>query len=166
MRTRLETPRGRLLDLREERERLLCVWRGRTGRCRAVELNSFKNHQQHRTEHQFINCSTWTSTSALQFLSLEFESFRIQSVWYFLPTLTFYFIQIKMKFFVVCCLLIGAAFAAEEPAPFQDCFEKDSIACVQVTVRPRSAYHPPNKVFLFLYHQIINTQIHKVITPK
>lgn len=89
MRTRLETPRGRLLDLREERERLLCVWRGRTGRCRAVELNSFKNHQQHRTEHQFINCSTWTSTSALQFLSLEFESFRIQSVWYFLPTLTY-----------------------------------------------------------------------------
>lgn len=66
-----------------------------------------------------------------------------------------------MKFFVVCCLLIGAAFAAEEPAPFQDCFEKDSIACVQVTVRPRSAYHPPNKVFflsLSSNHQHTNTQ--------
>lgn len=43
-----------------------------------------------------------------------------------------------MKILFVSCLLLSVAFAAaEEPAAFQDCFEKDSIACVQVTVRKK-----------------------------
>lgn len=49
--------------------------------------------------------------------------------------------SLKMKFLIVSCLLLGAAFAAEEPSAFQDCFEKDSIACVQVTVRKKNTYY-------------------------
>lgn len=44
-----------------------------------------------------------------------------------------------MKVFVVACVLFSVAFAhtvpsAEQPI-LQECFEKDSIACVQQTVR-------------------------------
>lgn len=79
-----------------------------------TSVDSLKYHRQRRSEYQFINCSIWTSTSAPAAL----------------PNRKF-----TMKFLLVCCLLIGAAVAAEEPSAFAECFEKDSIACVQTTVR-------------------------------
>lgn len=40
-----------------------------------------------------------------------------------------------MKFFIVSCLVLSVAFAAEEPSSFQGCLDQDSISCVQVVVR-------------------------------
>jgi len=52
----------------------------------------------------------------------------------------------------VSSLLLSVAFAAaiEEPTAFQDCFEKDSIACVQVTVfRKAKAFFDQQNINLF-----------------
>lgn len=44
-----------------------------------------------------------------------------------------------MKVFIVACVLLSVVYAQEqvnEPAPFlKECFDKDSISCVQMTVR-------------------------------
>lgn len=90
-----------------------------------TSVDSLKYHRQQRSEYQFINCSIWTSTSAPAAL----------------PNRKF-----TMKFLLVCCLLIGAAVAAEEPSAFAECFEKDSIACVQTTVRTLIYTHTHTKV--------------------
>lgn len=46
--------------------------------------------------------------------------------------------QLKMKVFIVSCVLLSVAFAqnvpTSQPSMLQDCFDKDSIACVQTTV--------------------------------
>lgn len=53
-----------------------------------------------------------------------------------------------MKVFIVACVLFSVAFAQEqvnEPSTFlKECFDKDSISCVQMTVRPQQF------VYLFL----------------
>lgn len=44
-----------------------------------------------------------------------------------------------MKVFIVACVLLSVVYAQEqvnEPAPFlKECLDKDSISCVQMTVR-------------------------------
>lgn len=44
-----------------------------------------------------------------------------------------------MKVFIVSCVLLSVAFAenlsSNQPSLLQDCFDKDSISCVQNTVR-------------------------------
>lgn len=107
-----------------------------------AELSWFRLKTTSRVE-QSINSSTVPSGQApvrnsSSFLEL-FEYPLVQSFILTTPSSN------TMKIFVVCCLLIGAAIAAEEPAPFQDCFEKDSIACVQVTVRHSKFNQPTNQ---------------------
>lgn len=46
-----------------------------------------------------------------------------------------------MKVFIVACVLFSVVYAQEqvnEPSAFlKECFDKDSISCVQMTVRPQ-----------------------------
>lgn len=51
-----------------------------------------------------------------------------------------------MKVFIVSCMLISVAFAQSVPnsqpsAFLQECFDKDSISCVQTTVRLKLFHH-------------------------
>jgi len=55
-----------------------------------------------------------------------------------------------MKLFIVTCLLISVAFAADEPSNFQDCLEKDSISCVQVAAfRKAKSFFDQQTINLF-----------------
>lgn len=51
-----------------------------------------------------------------------------------------------MKVFIVSCVLLSVALAQAipsggEPSMLKDCFEQDSISCVQSTVRNYSVFH-------------------------
>lgn len=54
-----------------------------------------------------------------------------------------------MKVFVVTCALLSVAFASTVPSTEQtilhDCFEKDSISCVQNTVRTKQFNNQQSK---------------------
>lgn len=50
-----------------------------------------------------------------------------------------------MKVFIVSCLLLSVAYAQQaapaEKSAFAECFEKDSISCVQLAVRNHITYY-------------------------
>lgn len=61
-----------------------------------------------------------------------------------------------MKVFIVSCLLLSVAFAedaapAAEKSAFSECFDKDSISCVQLAVRNKKK--PTNKNIIIFINQ-------------